>query len=59
MCVWQVLVNCPSAGLEQLFPCDKWFATDEDEGLIERTLYEAKGMRKHRKKRKTTTVIGQ
>ncbi|KAK2194040.1 hypothetical protein NP493_3g07026 [Ridgeia piscesae] len=46
----KVLVNCPSAGLEQLFPCDKWFATDEDEGLIERTLYEAKGMRKHRKK---------
>ena len=30
--------------------CDKWLATDEDDGVVERTLHEAKGMRKHRKK---------
>ena len=46
----QVMVNCPSAGLEQWFICDKWLATDEGDGLIERTLYESVGMRKKREK---------
>ena len=36
----QVLVDCPSAGIEQVFCCDKWLALDEDDGAIERTLYE-------------------
>ena len=43
-------MNCPSAGVEQWFVCDKWLATDEGDGRIERTLYEAHGMRKERKK---------
>merc|ERR1712154_3836 len=38
-------VYCPASGLEQFFPCNKWLATDEGDGLIQRTLYEMKGMR--------------
>ena len=44
------MVNCPSAGIEQWFICDKWLAVDEGDGLIERTLYESVGMRKKRQK---------
>lgn len=47
----QVMVNCPSAGFEQWFLCDKWFAVDEGDGLIERTLMETMSMRKKRSKR--------
>ena len=48
----QISVNCPSAGVEQWFMCDKWFALDEGDCLIERVLYENKRMRISRKKRK-------
>ena len=36
--------------MEQTFRCDKWLAVDEDDGAIERTLYETS--RKDKKKRK-------
>lgn len=49
----QVMVKCASAGVEQWFPCDKWLATDEGDGVIERTLYEDKDRRKDSKKSKT------
>lgn len=42
----QVVVKCPSAGIEQVFPCDKWLALDEGEGLLEYTLYESMSLRK-------------
>ena len=41
-------MNCPSAGIEQTFKCGKWFALDEGDKLIERTLYESS--RKDREK---------
>ena len=36
----EVKIFCPSSGIEQVFRCDKWLALDEDDGAIERTLYE-------------------
>ena len=53
----KVMVNCPSAGIEQWFMCQKWFATDEGDGLIQRTLHENMGMRKKRKKCKPTFFL--
>lgn len=46
----QVIVYCPFTGLEQFFPCRQWFATDEGDGLIQRTLYEQKDLRKQKEK---------
>ncbi|KAL4225451.1 Lipoxygenase y domain-containing protein 1 [Mactra antiquata] len=46
----QVIVFCPNTGIEQLFPCKKWFSTSEGDGLIQRTLYENTGMRKKKDK---------
>lgn len=45
-------MKCPSAGIEQVFPCDKWLALDEGEGLIEYTLFELQSMRKQGEKSK-------
>ncbi|GFR78063.1 lipoxygenase homology domain-containing protein 1 [Elysia marginata] len=45
-----VTVFCPGSGIEQYFPCNKWLASDEGDGLICRTLYEQKGMRKKKEK---------
>ena len=53
----QVMINCPSAGMEQWFLCNKWLATGEGDGLIERDLYEAVSMRKIRKKREYLNCI--
>ena len=53
----QVMINCPSAGMEQWFLCNKWLATGEGDGLIERELYEAVSMRKIRKKREYLNCI--
>ena len=50
-------MKCPSAGVEQWFLCDKWLATDEGDGVIERTLYEAKDMRRDRKKSKGMEML--
>lgn len=50
----KVIVNCPSAGLEQTFPCSKWLALDEGDGVIQRTLYEQKA---HRKKREKCEIL--
>ncbi|KAL5006870.1 hypothetical protein ScPMuIL_015676 [Solemya velum] len=52
----QVIVYCASVGFEQFFPCQKWLATDEGEGLIQRTLYEQKAMRKKKEKKVTWYV---
>lgn len=48
----QVIVFCPSKGIEQVFPCNKWFATDQGDGLIQRTLKEQKALRKNKEKSK-------
>ena len=45
-----VTVYCPMAGIEQFFPCNKWLATDEGDGLIQRTLQEQTGLRKKKEK---------
>lgn len=34
-----VQVNVPSQGQKLRFSCNRWLATDEDDGLIERMLY--------------------
>lgn len=43
-------VYCPMVGIEQVFPCKKWLATDEGDGLIQRTLHEQTGLRKKKEK---------
>lgn len=50
--VYNFQVYCPATGIEQYFPCHKWLATDEGDGLILRTLLEQKAMRKRKEKRK-------
>lgn len=47
-----VIVYCPNTGIEQLFPCNKWFSTSEGDGAIQRILYENTGMRKKKGKSK-------
>ncbi|XP_013416715.1 lipoxygenase homology domain-containing protein 1 isoform X2 [Lingula anatina] len=49
----KVIVICPLSGYEQHFLCGKWFADDEDDGVIERTLYEHESLRKKKKKKDT------
>lgn len=46
----QVMVYSPNTGIEQVFPCNKWFSTSEGDGAIQRTLYENTGMRKKKDK---------
>ncbi|KAK7479806.1 hypothetical protein BaRGS_00028986, partial [Batillaria attramentaria] len=46
-----VTVFCSMSGIEQVFPCKKWLATDEGDGLIQRTLFEQTGLRKKKEKR--------
>ncbi|KAL8614278.1 hypothetical protein ACOMHN_007616 [Nucella lapillus] len=46
-----VTVYCPMAGVEQTFLCNKWLATSEGDGLIQRTLYEQTGLRKKKEKK--------
>ncbi|CAD5121003.1 DgyrCDS9547 [Dimorphilus gyrociliatus] len=52
----RVVIFCPATGIEQFFLCDKWLATDEGDGLIERTLFENTSMRKIKDKQKTWVV---
>ena len=52
-----VSVYCPASGIEQFFPCQKWLASDEGDGLIQRTLYEQKGMRKKKEKRENLFFV--
>ncbi|XP_053384453.1 lipoxygenase homology domain-containing protein 1-like isoform X6 [Mercenaria mercenaria] len=53
----QVIVYCPNTGIEQYFPCHKWFSTSEGDGLIQRTLYENTGLRKKKDKKNTWNVL--
>lgn len=46
----QVIVYSPNTGIEQVFPCNKWLSTSDDDGAIQRTLYENTGMRKKKDK---------
>lgn len=48
----RVVVLCYATGIEQVFLCNKWLATDQEDGLIQRTLYEQKAVRKQREKSK-------
>lgn len=49
----QLIVYCPSTGIEQVFPCQMWFATDSGDGQIQRTLKEQKAVRKTKEKSKS------
>lgn len=49
----RVDVECPSIGMKQVFPCDRWLARDEDDGLIERILHENTSLREQRKPKTT------
>ena len=46
---FQVVVDCPSSGDQQVFLCQKWLADDEGDQLIERDLYESEDMRLKRR----------
>uniref|UniRef100_A0A3B3ZLT1 PLAT domain-containing protein n=1 Tax=Periophthalmus magnuspinnatus TaxID=409849 RepID=A0A3B3ZLT1_9GOBI len=41
----KVVVYCPFTGIEQTFPCGMWLDEDENDGLIERELYEMVSLR--------------
>jgi hypothetical protein len=45
----KVVVETPSIGMKQTFPCGKWLAKDEDDGRIERMLKENTSLREVRK----------
>lgn len=47
--LFQVVVDCPSSGHQQVFLCQKWLADDEGDQLIERDLYESEDMRLKRR----------
>ena len=47
----QVVIDCPSVGIEQTFPCNQWLADDEGDKRIERTLNEELSRRKTKAKR--------
>ncbi|XP_033751254.1 lipoxygenase homology domain-containing protein 1-like isoform X2 [Pecten maximus] len=53
----QVIVFCPSTGIEQVFPCQKWFATNSGDGQIQRTLKEQKAVRKTKEKKIPWLVV--
>ncbi|XP_056301849.1 lipoxygenase homology domain-containing protein 1-like [Danio aesculapii] len=53
-CGWyceKVTVYCPFTGLEQVFPCGRWFDEDEGDGLVERELYEMVSLRQKKQKK--------
>ncbi len=41
----RVDVECASAGMKQVFPCERWLARDEDDGKTERVLKENTSLR--------------
>ena len=45
----QVVVECLSSGLSQVFLCNAWLDRSEGDGLIERELYELDNCRQMRK----------
>ncbi|CAF4587849.1 unnamed protein product [Rotaria sp. Silwood1] len=44
----KVVVDCPSTGIEQTFPCNAWLADDTGDKLLERRLKEDTSLRKTR-----------
>lgn len=36
-----VTIDCPALGKKWHFPCEKWFATNRDDGKLERELFPA------------------
>ncbi|CAF2355156.1 unnamed protein product [Rotaria sp. Silwood2] len=44
----KVVVDCPSTGIEQTFPCNNWLASDTGDKCIERRLKEDQSLRKTR-----------
>ncbi|XP_076139289.1 lipoxygenase homology domain-containing protein 1-like [Alosa pseudoharengus] len=53
-CGWhceKVTVYCPFTGIEQVFPCSRWFDEDEGDGMVERELYEMVSLRQKRLKK--------
>ena len=49
-------VHCPTVGMEQVFPCERWLSLNEDDGKIERILKENTSLRKMRSSRSTWSV---
>ncbi|XP_033845859.1 lipoxygenase homology domain-containing protein 1-like [Periophthalmus magnuspinnatus] len=47
----KVVVYCPFTGIEQTFPCGMWLDEDENDGLIERELYEMVSLRQKKIKK--------
>ncbi|TRY95059.1 hypothetical protein DNTS_004690 [Danionella cerebrum] len=59
-CGWyceKVTVYCPFTGLEQVFPCGRWFDEDEGDGLVERELYEMVSLRQKKQKSKSFLLL--
>jgi hypothetical protein len=46
--ILQVVVDCPSTGIKQTFPCNRWLADDEGDKRIERRLIEDESLRETR-----------
>lgn len=42
------MVDCPSTGITQTFPCNQWLASNEGDNRIERRLKEDLSQRKTR-----------
>jgi hypothetical protein len=51
-----IVVESPSAGLKQVFPCEKWLAKDKEDGKIERMLKENTSLREKHKSEEVWNV---
>ena len=54
---FQIVVDCPSTGCQQVFLCQQWIADDEADGRLERDLYESEDMRQKRRPSNMLFVI--
>jgi hypothetical protein len=52
---FKVVIECPSTGIKQTFPCNAWLADDECDGRIERRLTEDLSLHKTRPSSKYNT----
>lgn len=53
-----MVVDCPSTGIIQTFPCQQWLAKDEGDGLVERRLEEDRSLRVTRAPSKFIVFVG-
>lgn len=52
----EVTVEVPSRGQMVVFPCHRWLAEDEDDGLIERELYPGQHSVTQQSEKKTIVI---